>query len=88
VETHRLLNRNDWTGVLERPEFVVVRLDRRSFPGVLFEWRRRRQADGFSRRSARVVYLDADKVLRQSWFLEINVQPAPHTAAQEPRMTG
>lgn len=87
MELHRRQNQNDRTGLVQRPEFVVVRRDHRSLPGVLFEWRRR-EADGFSRRWAKVVYLDADKVLRQSWFLETCVEPAPHAAAQEPRMTG
>lgn len=67
----------DWTGVLERPEFVVVRRDRHEFAGVLFEWRRRRQHDGHIKRSARVIFLDDEKVLRQSWFLESFVEPAP-----------
>jgi hypothetical protein len=67
-----------WTGVVERPEFVVVHQDRGAYPGVLFEWQHRRDRDGFLRRSARVVYLDADKVLRQRWFRESNVEPAPH----------
>ena len=68
------------TGIVERPEFVVVQRDRNSFPGVLYEWRRRREADGYVKRSARVIYLDG-KVLRQSWFLEAFVKPAPHSAA-------
>jgi hypothetical protein len=66
---------------VERPEFVVVRRDRQAFPGILYEWRRRRDADGFARRSARVIYLDGDKILRQSWFLERFVEAAPHSAA-------
>jgi hypothetical protein len=65
-----------WTGVLERPEFVVVHRDRHAFPGVLFEWRRRREPDGVVQRSARVIFLDANKILRQSWFLESFVEPA------------
>jgi hypothetical protein len=64
-------------GVLKRPEFVVVQRDHRRFPGVLFEWRRMRQADGFMRLSGRVVYMDGEKVLRQSWFLERFVEPSP-----------
>jgi hypothetical protein len=67
----------DWTGVLERPEFVVVHRDRHEFAGVLFEWRRRREPDGHIKRSARVIFLDDDKILRQSWFLEAFVTPAP-----------
>jgi len=67
----------DWSGVLERPEFVVVHRDRDEFPGVLFEWRRRREPDGHIKRSARVIYLDGEKVLRQNWFLESFVEPAP-----------
>ena len=63
-------------GILERPEFVVVHRGLYSFPGVLFEWSRRRQPGGFVRRSARVVYMD-EKVLRQSWFLEAFVEPSP-----------
>jgi hypothetical protein len=66
---------------VERPEFVVVRRDHHAFPGILYEWRRRRDADGFSRRSARVIYLDGDKILRQSWFPERFVKAAPHSAA-------
>jgi hypothetical protein len=64
-------------GVLERPAFVIVQRDDRTFPGVLFEWRRRRHADGFMRWSGRVIYLDGEKVLRQSWFLERFVEPSP-----------
>jgi len=64
-------------GILKRPEFVVVHRDDRDFPGVLFEWRRRREPDGIVKRSARVIYLDGKKVLRQSWFLEAFVEPAP-----------
>lgn len=63
-----------WTGVLDRPEFVVVHRDGHALPGVLFEWRRR-ATDGLQR-SARVVYLDADRILRQSWFFEPFVEPA------------
>ena len=65
MEPTDIRQRRAWTGVVERPEFVVVHLDHHSFPGVLFEWQHRRDGDGFLRRSARVVYLDADKVLRQ-----------------------
>jgi len=64
-------------GILKRPEFVVVHRDDRDFPGVLYEWRRRREPDGIVRRSARVIYLDGKKILRQSWFLEAFVEPAP-----------
>jgi hypothetical protein len=32
--------------------------------------------------------MDADKVLRQSWFPELCVEPAPHSVAHRPRMTG
>ena len=63
-------------GILDRPEFVVVHRGRNSFPGVLFEWSRRRQPGGFIKRSARVIYMD-EKVLRQSWFLEAFVDPSP-----------
>jgi len=63
-------------GILERPAFVVVHRDRFSYPGVLFEWSRRRQPGGWARRSARVVYMDK-KVLRQSWFLEAFVDLSP-----------
>ena len=88
MDSHRRQIQNGWTGEVQRPEFVVVHRDHQSFPGVLFEWRRKRDADGFTRRSARVVYMDADKVLRQSWFLENCVEPAPHSAADKPRMAG
>lgn len=64
-------------GVLNRPEFVVVHRDDLAFPGVLYEWRRRREPDGIVKRSARVIYLDGQKVLRQSWFLEGFVGAAP-----------
>jgi hypothetical protein len=64
-------------GALTRPEFVVVHRDNRAFPGVLYEWRRRREPDGIVKRSARVIYLDGKKVLRQSWFLEAFVEAAP-----------
>jgi hypothetical protein len=64
-------------GVLNRPEFVIVHRDHRAFPGVLYEWRRRREPDGIVKRSARVIYMDNKKVLRQSWFLEAFVEPAP-----------
>jgi hypothetical protein len=76
-----------WTGVLDRPEFVVVYRDRHAFPGVLFEWRRR-TADGLQR-SARVVYMDAYKILRQSWFLEPLVKPASFARPNgtRPRLT-
>jgi hypothetical protein len=76
-----------WTGVLDRPELVVVHRDRHAFPGVLFEWRRR-ASDGLQR-SARVVYLDAYKVLRQSWFLEPFVEPASFAGPKRtrPRLT-
>jgi hypothetical protein len=77
-----------WTGVVDRPEFVVVRREDQTFPGVLFEWRRRTERDGLSRRSARVIYLDADNILRQSWFPESSIEPAPHAVAHEPRMVG
>jgi hypothetical protein len=60
---------------------VVVRRDQHVFPGILDGWRRRRDADGVLRRSARVIYLDGDKILRQSWFLEQFVEAASHTAA-------
>jgi hypothetical protein len=63
-------------GILERPAFVVVHRNRFSYPGVLFEWRRRRQPGGWARRSARVIYMDR-KVLRQSWFLEAFVDLSP-----------
>lgn len=88
MDSHRRQIQNGLTGEVQRPEFVVVHRDHQSFPGVLFEWRRKRDADGFARRSAKVVYMDADKVLRQSWFPENCVEPAPHSVAQEPRMTG
>jgi len=76
-----------WTGVMERPVFVVVHRDGHAFPGVLFEWRRR-ASDGLQR-SARVVYLDAYKVLRQSWFLEPLVEPASFARPDgtRPRLT-
>jgi hypothetical protein len=63
-------------GILERPAFVVVHRNRFSYPGVLFEWRRRRQPGGWVKRSARVIYMDK-KVLRQSWFLEAFVDRSP-----------
>ena len=72
-----------WTGVLDRPEFVVVHRDGHAFPGVLFEWRRR-TTDGLQR-SARVVYMDAYKILRQSWFLEPMVEPASLARPDEAR---
>ena len=80
---------SDWTGVLDRPEFVVVHRDHHAFPGVLFEWRRRREPDGFVKRSARVIYLDANKILRQSWFLERLVEPASFAGPKRtrPRLT-
>jgi hypothetical protein len=68
---------SDHLGILQRPEFVVVHRNNRAFPGVLYEWRRRREPDGVVKRSARVIYLDGKKVLRQSWFLEAFVEPAP-----------
>ena len=76
-----------WTGLLERPEFVIVHRDGHTFPGVLFEWRRRATDD--LQRSARVVYLDAYKVLRQSWFLEPFVEPASFARPNgtRPRLT-
>ena len=76
-----------WTGVLDRPEFVVVHRGDHAFPGVLFEWRRR-ATDGFQR-SARVVFLDAYKILRQSWFLEPLVEPASFARPDgiRPRLT-
>jgi hypothetical protein len=74
--TNDRLNQPGWTGVLDRPAFVVVHRDHHDFPGVLFEWRRRRYPDGFIKRSARVIFLDGDKILRQSWFLETFVEPA------------
>ncbi len=79
---------SDWTGVLDRPEFVVVHRDHRACPGVLFEWRRRREPDGFQR-SARVVFLDAYRILRQSWFLERFVEPASLAEPERsrPRLT-
>jgi hypothetical protein len=64
-------------GILTRPEFVVVHREQHSFPGVLYEWRRMREADGRVKRSGRVIYMDGKKVLRQSWFLEAFVDPAP-----------
>ena len=64
-------------GVLERPAFVMVQREESSFPGVLFEWRRKRQPDGFVTWSGRVIYMDGEKVLRQSWFLERFVEPSP-----------
>jgi hypothetical protein len=64
-------------GILKRPEFVVVHREQESFPGVLYEWRRRRESDGFVKRSGRVIYMDGQKILRQSWFLEASVDPAP-----------
>jgi hypothetical protein len=81
VEQNSRRTQRSWTGIVERPEFVVVRRDHQTFPAILYEWRRRREADGFSRRSARVIYLDDDKILRQSWFLERFVEAAPHSAA-------
>jgi hypothetical protein len=63
-------------GILERPAFVVVHRDHYSYPGVLFEWSRRRQPGGWAKRSARVIYMDK-KVLRQSWFLEAFVDLSP-----------
>ncbi len=65
-------------GILDRPEFVVVHREHESFPGVLYEWRQRREPpDRYLKRSARVIYMDGKKVLRQSWFLEALVEPAP-----------
>jgi hypothetical protein len=63
-------------GIMERPAFVVVHRDRLSYPGVLFEWSRRRQPGGGAKRSARVIYMDR-KVLRQAWFLEAQVDLSP-----------
>jgi hypothetical protein len=82
-------NQSGWTGVLDRPEFVVVHRDGHTFPGVLFEWRCRREPDGFVRRSARVIYLDGNKILRQSWFFERFVKPASFDGrrATRPRLT-
>lgn len=71
---------SSWTGVVTRPQYVVVRRDQHSFPGLLVEWRRR-EADQPSRRSACVIYMDAGKILRQSWFPETCVEPAPSSAA-------
>ena len=88
METPRRLHQIGSTGEVQRPEFVVVHRDHHSYPGVLFEWRLKRASDGFTRRSARVVYMDGDKTLRQSWFPEVDVEPAPHAAAHRPRMTG
>ena len=88
MDSHRRQIQNGWTGEVQRPTFVVVHRDHQSFPGVLFEWRLKRDHDGSPRRSARVVYMDADKVLRQSWSLENCVEPAPHSVAQRPRMAG
>jgi hypothetical protein len=64
-------------GILKRPEFVVVHREQHSFPGVLYEWRQRRESDGRIKRSGRVIFMDGKKVLRQSWFLEAFVDPAP-----------
>ena len=88
MEPLRRLNQIRWTEEAQRPEFVVVHRDHRSYPGVLFEWRVKRGPDGFSRRSAKVVYMDDDKILRQGWFPEHHVEPAPHAAVQRSRMTG
>jgi hypothetical protein len=66
--------------VVARPEYVVVRRYEHSFPGLLVEWRQR-DDDQPSRRSASVIFLDADKILRQSWFPETCVEPAPSSAA-------
>lgn len=74
-----------WIGVVDRPEFVVVHRDDRAFPGILYEWRRRRASDGHVERSARVIYLDGEKVLRQSWFLESFVEPAPFAGSESAR---
>ncbi|HWM14975.1 MAG TPA: hypothetical protein VNP97_00145 [Microbacterium sp.] len=66
-------------GILEHPEFVIVHRDQYSYSGVLFEWRLKRQPDGFFERSARVIYMDEmEQVLRQSWFLEAFVDPSPN----------
>ena len=81
MESPRRLHQIGSTGEVQRPEFVVVHRDHHSYPGVLFEWRLKREPDGFTRRSAMVVYMDGDKVLRQSWFPAHLVEPA-HTAAQ------
>ena len=88
MESPRRLHQIGPTGKVQRPEFVVVHRDHHSYPGVLFEWRLKRESDGFTRRSARVVYMDGDEILRQGWFHEHHVEPAPHTAAPRSRMTG
>ena len=79
MESRRRRTQIGWTGEVQRPEFVVVHRDHHTYPVVLFEWRLKRYPDGFSRRSAKVVYMDGDKILRQSWFPDHLVEPANAT---------
>lgn len=63
---------------VKRAVYVTVYRDVRAYPGLLLEWRHERDANGYARWEAKVVYLDRDRLLQQGWFPEARVTPAPY----------
>lgn len=63
--------------------FVTVYRDMQAHPGLLLEWRRWRDSNGYRRWQAKVIYLDGDRLLHQGWFPEARVKPALYAEHDE-----
>jgi hypothetical protein len=68
---------------VKRAVYVTVYSEMKAYPGLLLEWRKDRDRNGYYNWSALVIYLDGDRLLHQGWFPEARVKPAPYAELDE-----
>jgi hypothetical protein len=68
---------------VKRAVYVTVYRELTAYPGLLLEWRRDRDRNGYYNWSAKVIYLDGDRLLHQGWFPPARVKPAPYAEPDE-----
>ena len=68
----------------KRAVYVVVYQELRAYPGLLLQWRNHKDANGYPRWWAKVIYLDVDGLLHEGSFPAARVKPAPYAEPAEP----
>ena len=68
---------------VKRVVYVTVYREFKAHPGLLLEWRKDRDRNGYARWWAKVVYLDGDGLLHEGWFPDARVKPAPYSELDE-----
>ena len=68
----------------KRAVYVVVFRELHAHPGLLLEWRKEKDSNGYAHWWAKTVYLDGDALLHEGWFPAARVKPAPYAEPAEP----